>query len=240
MSTPRLKAELQRADLRLKRVERWVQLAAGIAAIATVTSTGFGIYVAYSQHRLLSAQALEAQEKQRVSFTFRLTPVMLPDNTSFYVRAKLRNLSVRQLTVLMLGVRVWQGDKWTDAAPVEGHQKDLILSDILVNDCTNLCTPQSATGPLRLRELEDITIEPTEPEIEETFGPYPLKKEDLDQGFWLTGRAYVAETESANCQIDARRPPKPGVLPFLDGSRCSAAVAPAEYYTAKNVPRAGS
>jgi hypothetical protein len=239
--TDELKTRLQAADLRLKRVERWVQIATFLSTIAAATSTVIGINTAFPQLRLLEAQGLEATEKQRVSFNFRLKPVLLPSKNSFYVRAKLRNFSVRELRILMIGIRVWKRGKWSDSVTVQGHTDDLIVSDNLVSDCQDLCTSQTATGQLRMRQLDNITLEPTEQDYEHTFGPYPLTEDQLKGGFWILGRAYTVETSAGQCGINHRRQPDPGALPYICETNkkgqllcpkdyCSDAYAPAEYY----------
>lgn len=244
----KLTAELRTAELRLKRIERWVQVATLLGTIAAATSTIVGINTVFPQIRLLKAQGLEATEKQRVSFNFRLTPILVPGTNSFYIRAKLHNYSVRELTMLMIGIRVWKRDKWSDSATVKNHSDDLIVSDNLISDCTNLCTSQTAIGPIRMRLLDDITLEPTEQDYEHTFGPYPISEALFEEGFWVEGRGYTVETSVGQCGIDNTRIPDHGALPYvcesdekghLDCKKhgCSDAYAPGEYYSKETLTK---
>lgn len=240
-----LKTQLAEADLRLKRMERWVHAATVLATIATVLSVGFGVFLSISQRRLSEAQALEAVEKQRVSFSFRLSPILLPSGDQFYIRAKLRNLSVRELTVLMIGLRVWQGDKWDDNISVGENTDAAIIADNLVSDCpSSLCKTDWSKGRLRLRKLTDqITLEATEGDSELSFGPYPITKDQVNRGLWLEGSAYVTETDHGPCAIHTLEAPSLGELPYVceartnnqakcyEDARCSNATGPATFYS---------
>ena len=157
----------------------------------------------------------------------------------------MRNLSVKRLSVLMIGIRAWQGEKWSYDRPVKGHQEELIVSDSLLStlpDKWQLDQPN-----LKLHELsEKITLEPTELDSEESFGPYAITEAQLATGFWLMGRLYVDETEAGKCGIDLDAVPVPGTLPVIwelnsNGkldrlhNDCSVATAPPTYYATKKL-----
>ncbi len=218
----KLKTQLGAADLSLKKIEWWVKAIGIVAVVATIAS-------AWTSVKVSNLQKLEAEEKRRVSYSFRLAPLVLPNSQQFYVRSKIRNLSTRELTYLMIGIRVWPADKWTDTISVTTNRDDVIVADNLVTKCPkSLCEePQDVasenavlmmkrSGRLRLRNLPgNLTVEATEQDAELVFGPYPITKEQLEQGIWLEGWAYVSETDDGDCVVYAEKAPAPGALPYL-------------------------
>jgi hypothetical protein len=232
----KLKDQLNQAELRLKRLERSVKLITLLSTVVTILSVLASGLLTYRQYR-------ESTEKARVSFTYRLTPILLPQSDRFYVRLKLKNLATRELTILGVSVRVWTGNNWTDASSVGSQPNDLIIADNLVRDCPErLCTKEMKNGALRMRDLSDITLEPTEGESELTLGPYPITAVQLSKGLWLTGKAYTAETDAGKCAIHTTEIPPLGAFPYLceenangkescfTDARCSNAESPATFY----------
>jgi hypothetical protein len=240
-----LKTAVAKAELRLAGIERWVKYASMAGALIAAYGAVVAAYVAFSQRKLLEAQSLEQMEKQRVSYKLRLSPVLLPNHKSFYVRATMRNLSVRRLTVMMIGVRVWQGDKWQYDRSVKDNLSELIVSDNLVSEVPDKWTQNE--DRLKLHRLgEEITLEPTELDSDETFGPYSIEESQVERGFWVMGRLYVEETERGKCGIDPARQPDRGTLPHVcelnsKGSpdctktECSVVISPATYYFPKRI-----
>jgi hypothetical protein len=236
---PQLKQQLDQAELRLKRLERMVKLITGLStAIAILTAIGSGL-LTYHQYR-------ESVERARVSFSYTLLPALLPDGEHFYLKAKLKNLSTRELTVLGITARVWAGDKWKDTSKVASQTNDVILSDNLIDNCPlNLCTTEERGGVFRRRDsddLDDMTLESTEGESELTLGPYPITDGQLKNGLWITGAAYVSETEGGSCTVYTKEVPPSGTFPYLceekykdalgcyTKSQCSKAVSTAVFY----------
>jgi hypothetical protein len=246
----KLKEQLTRADLHLKRISIASTILAIAISIGTLATSGS---LAYRQY-------VESNEKARVSYSYKLTPILLPSGNEFYIRARIKNLSTRELTVLGLTARVWLGDRWSDSSKISTQPNDLLMADNLVSNCPeNLCPSSSPTGAqsgqpqkpepkakfnrLSRRDLgDDITLETTEGESEKSLGPYPITTDQLNQGFWLIGRAYVVETDSGRCAIHATEEPPQGTFPYVceegsngehgcyNNARCSFAESPATFY----------
>jgi hypothetical protein len=220
----KLKSQLERADLqlkktdqRLKNVERLVQLIGIVATLVTIISTITTIKVSRLQGNLFEQQTLEAKERQRVAYTFHLDAFLLPDEQHFYVRSKMSNLSTRELSLLMIGIRVWPRDKWTDNISVRNNPTDIIVADNLVRNCSpKMCAEATSSGKLRLRDLSsNPTLETTEKDVQHVYGPYPITKDQLEQGIWVEGWAYVSETDHGDCVVHGDTVPAPGTLPYV-------------------------
>lgn len=232
----KLASELTATELRLTRVEAKLKTVMILSTFVAVVAGVLSGLLTYRQYR-------EAVEKARVSFTYRLTPVLLPNRNQFYLRARIKNLSTREITLLGVTARVWKGNKWVDDKDVNSNPDDLIVADNLVHNCpSNLCPTEMQGGRLRRRQLDDITVESTEGEYELSLGPYPIDPEEIAAGLWVEGSAYTAETDHGNCAVHTRKVPSPGAFPFLceesandalgctKKARCSDAAAPATFY----------
>ena len=235
MAAKQLKNQLDVADLRLKRIETRVKLVAILSTLVAILTGLLSALATYRQYR-------ESVEKSRVSFTYRLTPILLPNET-FYIKARIKNLSSKEITLLGVAVRVWPGDKWVDDRTVTSNPEDLIIADNRVRDCPkDFCPADMSQGRLRRRQLDDITVESTEGEYELALGPCPIDRNALAKGIWIQGRAYTVETDHGDCAIHKGTMPKPGAFPFIcearlnstpdcyETARCSDAEAPAAFY----------
>jgi hypothetical protein len=243
---PTVQDQLNQAELRLKRLGWWVGTATIISAITALANGYSAFRFGQAQHTLTQAQAIEQIEKQRVSFELTVTPFLLPDGRHFYLKTTLKNHSVKELNILMINLRVWQGDGWEDSYDTPSEQGKILVSDTIVVDCPDKFCSQSAQTSnvdkiLRLRNIDAIAIEATEEPIENTFGPYQLSEQQSRLGIWLEATAYVHETDQGKCGFDrSEDAPKPGDLPVLceqrvpgkcfTGGDCVTANAPAEFY----------
>jgi hypothetical protein len=238
----KLKEQLDEAELRLRKLERWVKLITIIAAAITIVNTCSAIIVAIGQRRLATAQALEQLEKQQISYGFEVTPVLLPNGRQFYLKTKLKNYSVKQLHVFIINLRVWKGTGWQDSYYGENassHTNDIIVSDSLVAEYPPHISGDKEQDQLRLRKLQTaISIEATEPQAQHSFGPYNIDEKQLRTGIWVEGRAYVSETQFGHCGFDPDEQPSEGDIPSVcekrtgrcDGSGCINAYSPPEFY----------
>jgi len=215
-----LKDQLDSAELRLKKLQWWATAIAVFSGIIAVVNISSAIRLSIAQRQLADVQATEQKEKQRISFGIRVIPVLLPDAKHFYLITSLKNFSARHTDIVMLGVRVWKGSKWDDKhdSPSD-YPDDILVSDILVANCPNsFCRQENekkeSEKALKLRTFDQgISVETSEPETNQNFGPYNISQQQAKSGIWVEGFAYAQQTEQGECQLNTSKIPEKGDTP---------------------------
>ena len=195
-----LEVQLDHIELRLKRLDVTTKrigiLAAVVGLLVTVLNIGLWVF----QLKLTRAQASEQSEKNRVNLGMDLTPLFDPNNTrKFWINVKFANHSFKEVTVAMLGIRIWK--EWSRETNVHDTPERLLYSDNRINDCRNVRCPL-ATPKAKLAQLDrDIVVTPNVQDYTEVFGPYELSETDAPKGFWLEGWAYTKEQDDGTCVV---------------------------------------
>jgi hypothetical protein len=190
-----LKHQLDRIELKVKRV---ALIAAALGILVTVLNLGLWAF----QLKLTRGQAQEQSEKNRVNLGLELTPLFDPaNNRQFWVQARFINHSFRQVTIAMIGIRIWKD--WSRETNVHDTPDKLIYSDNRVNDCSKVkCPEETPKSKLALLDRE-IVVTPNVTDYTENFGPYELSTQQAPNGFWLEGWVYTKEQDDGECAIVA-------------------------------------
>lgn len=205
--------QLDRVELKLKALDVLTKRIGILAALVGLVVTALNIGLWVFQMKLTRAQAREQTEKNRVNLGMELTPLFDPeDHRKFWINAKFVNHSYKQVTIAMLGFRIWK--QWSRETSVRTTPKDLLFSDNLIDDCTRVQCPL-LTHKSRLSKLDrDIVVTPNVQDYAELFGPYELSPSDASSGFWLEGWAYTKEQDEGACAV-AKPATVEGAFPII-------------------------
>ena len=237
-----------RIDLALKRLDKWVKRIGIVGAILGLALTCMQIWslsrqsgLQQAQQELVNYQAKAELEKQRVNVTMDLKTFSGPANGTVYMTVTLTNHSARQVSMAMVGIRIWNHEWRND---IQDDPKFLLFSDNAVANCpADICTSQSNSGKTKLWNSPQIVLAGGEIQ-ENTYGPYSISASDLSSGMWIEGRAYTEDQDQGRCLI-AGPPQLEGTFPAIceetrlkqrdcyEEARCKYASTPAVFYRAK-------
>jgi len=195
-----LEMQQDRIELKLKALDVLTKRIGIVAAVVGLLVTALNIGLWVFQLKLTRAQASEQTEKNRVNLGMELTPLFDPSNPrKFWINAKFVNHSYKQVTIAMLGFRIWK--QWSRETSVLTTPTDLLFSDNLINDCARVQCPV-ITSKTKLAKLDrDIVVTPNDQNYAELFGPYELSLNEAPSGFWLEGWAYTKEQDEGDCVV---------------------------------------
>jgi hypothetical protein len=132
------------------------------------------------------------------------------------VALAIENGSERAATILVHSVRFWRTQPTRDSPRT--NTGDLLVAEAFVVDCpVGVCEQEDTQAKARVRSMGNRSIYlPPERTQVETLGPYPLPPEVAEQGFWLDGLTWVAETEIMDAVCVVAGPPAfPGASPRM-------------------------
>jgi hypothetical protein len=197
-----LEIQLDRIELKLRTLDLLTKRIGILAAVLGLLVTGLNIGLWIFQFKLTRGQAFEESEKTRVNLSLELTPVFDPDNPrKFWINARFANRSFKEVTVSMVGIRIWK--EWSRETNVHDTPDQLLYSDNRVSDCRRIKCPVITPKSKLIRLDREIIVTPNVQDYTEAFGPYEILPSQAPNGFWLEGWAYTKEQDDGTCAIAA-------------------------------------
>jgi hypothetical protein len=202
----------------LARLDKWVKIIGIAGGALGLALTGMSIWNLYkqrslqeAQQRLLEHQAQAEVEKRRVNVSMDLKAFAAPVKNKIYLISTLTNHSARQVSLSMIGTRIWNQDWNSD---IQDDPSYLVFSDNMVANCpSRICEPAKVAAKTRLSNAVQIVLAPGETQSN-TYGPYAIPIKDWSRGVWIEGRAYTEDQDDGKCLI-AGPPQLEGTFPAI-------------------------